>query len=191
MLAIRSDNGCVEAGNVDEIAGMQNAARGIADGLDVGRVVVSGNVGVFAVLAVIEEFANLDALDEIRHSSHVIRVEVGDEHLVDPGDAGVLHSGLDPLSIAAIVAGPAAIDEHRSARRRNKQGGLAAFDINDVDGQVSPFGLRMGGRREPQKQRKHPGCEQCAEGAHEQKGLNGAEGAQAVVGGNSHLRKSV
>ena len=44
---------------------MQRAARRVADGLDVGRVILARDVGVFAVDAVIEELADLDALDQI------------------------------------------------------------------------------------------------------------------------------
>ena len=36
-------------------------------------------------------------------------------------DAGVLHRCLDALGVAAIVAGPAGIDEQRSAGGRNQQ----------------------------------------------------------------------
>ncbi len=166
VFAISGENGDVEAGNVDDVAGMHGAARRCADGLDVGGVVVTGNVGVFAVLAVIEELADLDALDEIRHSADVIDMEVGDEHLVDFGDAGVFHCGLNALGIAAVVAGPAGIDEQRSAGGRDKQCGLAAFDVDGVNLQVFACGLRLRGREGPRNSAKRAGCEQNAEGAH-------------------------
>ena len=112
--------------------------RGVcADGLDVGREVVARDVGVFAVHAVIEKFADLDVLDEIRHAAHVIGMEVGDEHMVDLRDAGVFHRRLNALGVAAIVAGPAGIDQQRSAGRRDEQRGLAAFDVDGVDVQVA------------------------------------------------------
>ena len=62
---------------------MHDAARRAADGFDVGRIVVTRDVGVFAILAVIEKLADLDALDQIGHAAHVIDVKVRDQHMVE------------------------------------------------------------------------------------------------------------
>ncbi len=138
----------VEAGDVDGVAGMHGAARCGADGLDVGCVVVARDVGVLAVHAVIEKLADLDALDEIRHAAHVIGMEVGDEHLVDLRDARIFHRRLDALGVAAIVAGPAGIDQQRAAGGRDQQRGLAAFHIDGVDVRsVLPRARGLGGSR--------------------------------------------
>jgi hypothetical protein len=39
----------------------------------------------------------------------------------------------DATSITAIVAGPAGINEQRLPFRRDKQRGLAALDVNEID----------------------------------------------------------
>jgi len=75
-----------------------NDAAGLAgDGLEVGGVVVAGDVRVFAVFSVIEELADGDALDELGNAADVVGMEVGDEQVVDAGDGGVVHGGLDAV----------------------------------------------------------------------------------------------
>ncbi len=66
MLAVGGEHDGGKAGDVDGVAGMHDAPRRALDGLEIGGVVVAGDVGVFAVLAVIEELADLDACDKIR-----------------------------------------------------------------------------------------------------------------------------
>ena len=122
---------------------MNDAARLALDGLEIGGIVVARDVGVFAVGTVVEELADLDALDEFRHAANVIGMVVGDEHMIDVRDAGVFHCRLDAIGVAAVVAGPAGIDEQGRAGRRNEQRGLAAFDVDGIDEQVlCGFGLR-------------------------------------------------
>ena len=102
VFAVGSEHDDAEAGDGDRVAGVDDAARGFADGFEVRGVVVAGNVGVFAVDAMIEEFADLHMLDEFRHAAHVIDVEVGDEHVIEAGDAGIVHGGLDAANVAAV-----------------------------------------------------------------------------------------
>ncbi len=83
VLAVGREHNHVEAGHVDGVAGMNGAARRSADGLDVSRIVVAGDVGVLAVDAMIEELADLDMFNEVRHTTDMIDMEVGDEDLVD------------------------------------------------------------------------------------------------------------
>ena len=80
VFAIGGEHDDAEAGNVDGVAGMNDAARLAFDGLQVGGVVVARDVGVFAVDAVIEELADWHALDQFGHAAHVVDVEVGDQH---------------------------------------------------------------------------------------------------------------
>jgi len=95
---------------------------------------VAGDVRVFAVGAVIEEFADRDAgSDKVGDAADVIDVEVGDEDVVETGDAGVAHGGLDALGIAGIGCGPAGVDEERIAQRRDDERGLAALNVDGVD----------------------------------------------------------
>ena len=83
VFAVGGQHNRAQAGNVDRVAGMHDAPRLALDGLEICGIIVARDVGVFAVLAVIEELADLDALDKIRHAAHVIDVEVGDQHMVE------------------------------------------------------------------------------------------------------------
>jgi hypothetical protein len=133
VFAVGGKHDGAEAGDGDGVAGMNDAALLAFDGLEVGGVVVAGNVGVFAVLSVVEELADRDAGHQIGHAADVIHVEVGDEQVIDACDAGVLHGCLDAVGVAAIVAGPAGVDEQGFAGGGDQQSGLAAFDIDGVD----------------------------------------------------------
>ena len=147
VFAVGGQDNDGEAGDADGVAGMNDAPRFALDGLEVRGVIVTRDVGVFAVFAVVEELADLDALHEIRHAAHVVRMEVRDEHLVELGNAGIVHGGHDAVGIAAVVARPACIDEQRSAGGGDEQRGLAAFNIDGVDEQVLCSGLRCGAER--------------------------------------------
>ena len=102
VFAVGGEDDDAEAGEGDGVAGMNDAARGVADGFEVSGVVVTGNVGVFAVDAVVEEFANLYVPHELGHTADVVDVEVGNEHVIETRDAGVVHRGLDTAHVAAV-----------------------------------------------------------------------------------------
>jgi hypothetical protein len=62
------------------------------------------------------------------------RMPVGDNQVVDLGDAGVLHRVDNAAGIARRSrAGIAGVHQKRFARRRNKQSCIAAFDIDHID----------------------------------------------------------
>ena len=65
VFAVGGEHDDFEAGNVDGVAGMHDAARLAFNGLQIVRGVCAGNVGVFAVDAVVDELADLDALDQL------------------------------------------------------------------------------------------------------------------------------
>ena len=73
-----------EAGEVDGVAGMNDAAGLAFDGLEIGGVVVAGDVGVFAIFAVVEELADGYALDQLGHTADVIGMEMSHEEVIDP-----------------------------------------------------------------------------------------------------------
>ena len=136
MVAVGGEDDGVEAGDGDGVAGVDDAAGLALDGFKVGGVVGAGDIGVFAVGAVVEEFADGDAFDEFGDAADVVVVKVGDEDVIEPGDAGVAHGLLDAGCVAAIGRRPAGVDEEGSAGGGNQQSGLAAFDIDGVDEQV-------------------------------------------------------
>ena len=136
-----------EAGDVDGVTGMDDAVGLAGDGFEIGRVIVAGDVGVFAVRAVIKEFADANALDQLGDAADVIDMEVGDEQVIDAGDACVAHGGLDTGSIAAVHAGPTGVDEQGGVRCGvDEERGLAAFDVDGVD-QKMVCVLGVGGLR--------------------------------------------
>ena len=66
--------------------------------------------------------------------AEVIAVPVRGDQVIDLREAGVLDRRHDALGVSrrrrAAIAG---IDEHRLARRRHEQRGVAALDVDDVD----------------------------------------------------------
>jgi hypothetical protein len=102
VLAVGGEDDGVEAGDGDGVAGMDDAARLALDGFEVGGVVGAGDVGVFAVEAVIEEFADRNG-DELGNAADMVVMEVGDEHVIDAGDAGVMHGAW--MRVASRLSG--------------------------------------------------------------------------------------
>ena len=148
VFAVGGEDNDAEAGDLDGVAGMNAAPRLALNGLQVGRKIVARDIGVLLVGAVVDELADGNALDELRHATNVIGVVVGNERVIDARDAGVFHCCLDANGIAAVVIGPAGIDEQRSAGWGDEECGLAAFDINGVDEEMPLcFGLRVGRMR--------------------------------------------
>jgi len=186
VLTIGGDDNGIETGEVDLVAGVNDAAGLAFDGFEIGGVVVAGNVGVFAVGAMIEELADLDALDEFGRAADVIHVKVRDQQVVDAGDAGIAHGGLDAGGVAAIVAGPSGVDQQRCAGCCvDQEGGLAAFDIDGVDEEViCGFRLGVGGIRESQQG-------DAAEEDNQARQKPAAKIGGAGIGGISHVRRSV
>ncbi len=179
--------------NIDRVAGMHNAARRVADGFDVSRVIVARNIRVFAVFAVIQELPNLDALDQIRRPAHMIDMEVCNEHMVDLHDARILHRRLDSVGITAIVARPTRVHQQRCLRRRHQQRGLPTFHVNRVDDQMTGRRLRVArGHRAHKEQRQYiEGKQQLGQMPQESQRESAAGGKQAVEFVVSHVRKSV
>ncbi len=60
--------------NINGVARMHDAPPMPRDGLEIGCVVVRVIVGVFAVLAVVQELAHLDTRHQFRYAAHVIVV---------------------------------------------------------------------------------------------------------------------
>ena len=115
---------------------MNDAPRLALDCLQIGCKIMARDVGVLAVGTVVEKLADGHTLHQLRHSAYVVGVVVSNEHMVDARDSGVFHRCLDAFGITAVVIGPAGIDEHRCTGRRNKQRGLAAFNVDRIDEEV-------------------------------------------------------
>ena len=192
MLTIGGENDGAEAGDLNGVAGMDDAARLALDGLQIGGEIVAGDLRIFAIEAVVEEFAYGNALDQLRHAAHVVAMKVGNQQVVDAHDAGVAHGCLDAVGVAS--ARPAGIDQQRCAGRSHQQRGLAAFHIDRVDEQMlrgiglGKSALRLADEKQGECAR---GQQQKGKGAGEPGRNRAVRGIQAVVSGNSHLRRSL
>ena len=184
VLAVGGSDDDAEAGQVDGVAGVDDAARHAANGVEIGGEVSARDVRVFAIEAVVEEFADGDALDEFRHAANVIGVKVGDEHVIKTGDAGVAHGGLDALGVATVVARPPCVNQQRLAGGGNKERGLSAFDVDGVDAESAWLGLGKGGQRMGEQKQGAETDQQGEDGG-------AAKSLRGVVSGDWHLRRSV
>ena len=183
VFAVGGEDDGGEAGDVDGVTGMDDAVGLAGDGFEIGRVIVAGDVGVFAVRAVIKEFADLNALDQLGDATDMIDMEVGDEQVIDAGDACVAHGGLDTGSIATVRTGPTGVDEQGGVRSGfDEERGLTAFDVDGIN-QKMVCVLGAGGLR-----KGHYGEEADEHQAREtmQRRRN-----RAGFNGNGHVRKSV
>lgn len=111
VFAVGGEDENAEPRNVNGVAGTDDTAGMALDSFEIGGVIAFGVGGELAVFTVVDEFADLDVLNEVGHAADVIDVEVRDENVIDLCDAGVLHGGFNADSIAAVVAGPAGVDE--------------------------------------------------------------------------------
>ena len=102
VLSVGGEHDGAQAGEVDRVAGMHDPMRLAFDGLEVRGVIMARDVGVFAILTVIEKLADGYTLDEFNHSADVVGVEVSHQQVIDPGDARIAHGGLHAVGIAAI-----------------------------------------------------------------------------------------
>jgi len=104
--------------------------------------------------------------------------------VIEAGDAGVVHRGQDALGVAALVAGPASVDEQRLAGRSHQQRGLAAFDVDGVKEQGAYLGRGL--------RRGRGGDEQCQGAEGQERGEEAAaESDGEGSGSDSHLGESV
>ena len=116
-LAVDGDDLDVETGDGEGVTEMGDEAlggvRGGEDFLVGGVDGVGVGVGLFAVDAVVDEGADGDAGEQLGDAADVVLVEVGDEDVVDAGEAGAVSGGDDAVGVAAVIAGPAGVDEQR------------------------------------------------------------------------------
>ena len=96
-----------------------------------------GFVTGFAERAVVDERADGDAVDELGDASGVVDVVVGEEDVVDVVEAGAFGGGGDAVGVAALIVGPACVDEERVVIGGDEERGLAAFDVDEEDLQVA------------------------------------------------------
>lgn len=74
-----------------------------------------------------------EPLSQLSDTAHVIRVEMGDDQIVDLPDARAPRNRRDSIGVAAIKSWPTGIDQQRFARRRDEQRRFPAIDVDHVD----------------------------------------------------------
>jgi hypothetical protein len=100
--------------------------------------------------AVVDKRADRNLRGEVHHAADVVVVEVRNQQVIDAGDASRASRREDPIGIppddirTAGAAGARAvtgIDQQRLPGRRDDEGGLAAFDVDEENFQI-PGGHR-------------------------------------------------
>src|SRR4051812_41146107 len=110
MFAICCDHSYIEPRHIDGIARMKRTAGGTSDRGNVSGEILPSDVGVFAVHAMVEKLAYLNAFHQFRHPAHMVGVEMRDQDLIDLSDPSILHHCLNSLRIAPVAPGPARIN---------------------------------------------------------------------------------
>ena len=128
-LNVESLNGKNVAGFGDDVAKFSRVEKSFVGEPAILRDAVSG----FAIFAVVDEGADGNTGGELRSAANVIVVVVGDEDEINFAETGVVSGGDDAIGIAIVVAGPAGVDEEGLSEGRDEQGGLAAFDVDEIN----------------------------------------------------------
>jgi len=98
----------------------------------VGRGVGRGRLDLVA-FAVIEDGTDGHEVNQIDETSDVIDMKVGEQEIVDPGDACVFAAATIRLASRPLPAGEAGVDEKRGFIREDEEGGLSTFGIDEVN----------------------------------------------------------
>jgi len=115
---------------------MHNAPGLTLNRLHVRGVTLPPHVGVFAILAMVNEFTHLNMLEQVGHASHVISVVVGNQYMINACDTRIFHRSLNALPISAASVRPTGVNHHGRFRWRNDQRRLSTIDINGVNQQL-------------------------------------------------------
>jgi hypothetical protein len=139
-IAIGSEDLSGEAGDGEHHARLRENVLVLPGSEDflVGIVGVEGGfVAGLAERAVVDKGADGNAVDELWDATRVIDVIVSEQNEVDAGEAGLFGGGDDTVGVAAVVAGPAGVDEEGVVVGCDKERGLAALDVDDENPEVA------------------------------------------------------
>src|SRR5580704_10869000 len=84
----------------------------------------------------INKRADLDLLQKLRNSSHMVGVIVSDEHVIDLFQTRELDRLRAAIGVAFVVSRPARIHQERLARGRNQQRQLASLHVEKINLQL-------------------------------------------------------
>jgi len=90
-------------------------------------------IGGFAVFAMIDESTDRYAGRKLRSAANVIIVKVGNQDEIDFADASIVCGGDDAIGVTIVITGPSGVDEQRMFVGSDKEGGLAAFDVDEIN----------------------------------------------------------
>ena len=81
----------------------------------------------------VNKMMNWQSLGKWKRPPHVVRVEMGHKQVINCRYPGIVRRRYDPRSIAAVIARPSGINEHRLPSRGDKKRRFASLNIDDVD----------------------------------------------------------
>src|SRR6267143_2900781 len=90
-------------------------------------------VRMLAVLSMIDDRSNWNLGGELSNPAGVVLMEMCQQNKIDPLNRRLSGRSHDTVCIAAIIARPARVDEQRLPARGDKQRGLAALNIDEID----------------------------------------------------------
>ena len=88
---------------------------------------------MLAIFAMIDHSSNGDSVGQLRDAARVVFMKMCQQHNIKLFDPRSLGRRQDALRIAALIAGPASVDQQRLAARRHKQCRLPAFHVHEVN----------------------------------------------------------
>jgi hypothetical protein len=86
----------------------------------------------------------------------MVIVIVGQQHVVDPAEAGSLRRGKNAIGIAAIIVGPPCIDKKRLPRRGDEESRLTAFYVDGIHAQIAVCRPCLTSKRRSRKSKNCP-----------------------------------
>ncbi len=103
---------------------------------------------------VIDERMNRQAGGELGNAAGVVAMKMRDQQIVDVRNAGSFGRSGNPVRVPSAVCREAGVDEQRLPGRGLDQGGLTAFDVDEIDVQSVGSGERP---RQRHRNREHTG----------------------------------
>jgi hypothetical protein len=70
-------------------------------------------LGILKVRPVIHEGSDLNAVDQLRDSAHVVPVIVGDQNIVDLLESGLMGGSEDAIGVTSFITRPSSVDQQR------------------------------------------------------------------------------
>ena len=155
----------VEPGDRDRVARLGDGAARLGDQarIDLLQELGRGGLGLHG-RPVVDVMADRDLGGDFGHAAEMIAVPMGCDQVVDLGQAGILDRRHDPRGVAlgGVRGDVAGVHQHGLARGRDKQRGVSALDVDDIDVERGPgrrgLGVGAGHAEAEQSGAEQQGC---------------------------------